>query len=580
MIEVRTLKAILFFAVLPLLMLSLGSGACSAARPARPLLMERDLSKCATAPGEYSISNRGIRADLLEKLLCSAKRLELQDVDILGDRWFMLREVGAELSALRVHFEGDLTFEGVRFLKRVDLRDCTFLGDTSFAGCVFAEAAFFWYDPLPEEGDKAPSVFRGRAEFEDTVFEGPVSFRGTAFGRCDFKGLRCAAQADFSSVKLLRNADFAGARFGGVAYFDHVILSGDYLRFWDAVFEQTASFEGMTDEGGHCLVYFAGARFKAWAYFNGARLSFLDLETRVHEPRDPMPLTDWPLPPGPTVFYGPVCFDGLVCGRADFTEAEFHDCASFLDSWFVQGALFDRVRFSGAVDFTGTVFPTVKSASMTVTLCGLTFNAPGGLSLESTHFGGPVLMSCGQLFNPRPLSCAWRDPRPKLLVATAETWKALEDIFAKADDLPGRCEASYQRRLSGGAPSGRATALLDVLSRRFWGYGFRPWRLIRWISVVFLIFTYAYWTQTKPMARQKAGRGGRWRRMRYALLFSLNTSCPWKPGYGYQRSLTPAFRTITSVQYVVFLVLLLCFTYVLSNTNPVMKMLASKLLGL
>jgi hypothetical protein len=97
------------------------------------------------------------------------------------------------------------------------------------------------------------------------------------------------------------------------------------------------------------------------------------------------------------------------------------------------------------------------------------------------------------------MDVAWHGTRVNTV--KPQTWTELASVFKRNSDLPGENEANYQKALL--SISSEPELLKQALARLswiFWGFGLRPVRLSFWLLIVYLVFSFVYWTQTGPIA--------------------------------------------------------------------------------
>ena len=172
----------------------------------------------------------------------------------------------------------------------------------------------------------------------------------------------------------------------------------------------------------------------------------------------------------------------------------------------------------------------------------------------------------------KPIQLEWTQIAGGTLVTgDSNTWGALERTFKASGDLESQNQAFFQKRLLS------KNSLTDVASRWFWGYGVRPFRLLFWILVVHLFFTWAYWTQTESLATGiRVPIQAQLARIKFAFDFSRRTALSWSFGFRNSRSVT--FKTLTLVNAMVIKLMVILFLISLSNVSPLLRELFGKLI--
>jgi uncharacterized protein YjbI with pentapeptide repeats len=470
----------------------------------------------------------------------------------------------------RSNFLGEVSFEGAvafddwfeasqaAFNKQARFDGVAFNRKASFSGTSFRDAASFAHSrfnfgstQLPESGAFEDTQFFGRADFSDTKFAGGVGFERAifqkdaaffeaGFERARFKDTFFAGKALFSGSTLTDTAIFQHTTFTGEAYLDRINAHAE-ARAGDLVFTE-AIMNGR--------LHFAGSRLHGISFAQ-------DHDVRLLQPSFP------------AVFEKSVDLSALDCDAADFTGAVFRDYADFKGASFRRFASFEGVSFGGDVNFFETEFPPAPPAPLAVGGDRL------GLDLDGVRFEKRVDLDVDQLLD----GGSWLRPaRPKLTTTDTATWATLEQAFKAAGDLHGRNEASYQRRLL--APSSdrvdREGRLANQISRIFWGYGLRPWRLAAWILVLQALFAAIYWTQTGSLAEGRDPREAQAYRVRFAIAFARRTALSW--GYGYENARTPAFKAIALGHSIGTKLLLLVLLRAMANQSPWLNDLLGRIL--
>jgi hypothetical protein len=178
-------------------------------------------------------------------------------------------------------------------------------------------------------------------------------------------------------------------------------------------------------------------------------------------------------------------------------------------------------------------------------------------------------LNWNQLVEDRPWLQTQKEARLNVVSSNPTTWYSLEEVFRRSNNLRGQNEALYQRRLL--SRKLRETVVensfSNYLSWLFWRYGVRPLRLMSWMAIVFLLFTWLYWTQSPNKG---------FRRVKTAIEFSIRNS--WKFNYGYERSRTPPFKVATLTHSFSSKILALLLLQVFANISPLLNSVLGKLL--
>jgi hypothetical protein len=305
------------------------------------------------------------------------------------------------------------------------------------------------------------------------------------------------------------------------------------------------------DDGKDRAMEFSGAAFAGRIYFQNSRLGKLSfspsaqaLGIKVEDQSNPSRQ-----PVSPTTIAGRSAFSGLRVSNADFSEVEFRDYADFSAARFskfisLQGAVFEQ-----EANFSYAGFPPVASSVL--------FN---GVQFQ------------------RPVRLEWRQIDGKVRIEGSDGWRRLEDAFKQSGELQGQNECSYRRQLAEGAEKEEWDKVSDKAAFWFWGYGLRPLRVLGWITLLYLLFSALYFTQTGALTA-RAGRWQTfWKRARFALTFALRSS--WSFSFGYQNAHTNLFRFFTSVNSIAVKVMLIFRFKAVTNLSPLLNDVVHKLVPL
>jgi uncharacterized protein YjbI with pentapeptide repeats len=431
--------------------------------------------------------------------------------------------------------EANLRFDNSIFKQQLVLQSCTVKHEARYKSALFREKV-----------SVSGSNFGASLAFDDCDFQEDVYFtsivgeelriaENISFTRAFIRG-----ELSFSFVTFGGQPDFTAANILGAVYIEYCKVGGD--AFFTDLNKDSASPAG--------VLYFEDTTFSERAYFNNSKLDILSFFPSAEDegPGELKSAATGVSPP--VVFNKRSIFTGLVCNHANFHEVEFRDYADFSDAQFAKNAHFSGASFEGDVSFFNARFPQLDS--------------PGQkLVLDRVHFSRGVILD-------------WTQINHSLNTKETETLKRIESAFKQSGDLAGQNEVMYQRRFLEGSQSGRWTRLLNRLDLAFWGYGVRPMRLFGWMMVLLAIFTIIYWTQTAALSDSNSKLRNAWKRLKFALAFSLRTAWTW--GYGYKNARTTTFKILTMVHSIGFKILLLCLVQAFANTSPLLNQLVGKLI--
>ena len=164
-------------------------------------------------------------------------------------------------------FEGVAIFSGVTFDKNVDFgniifhrdadfRDVTFYGEVSFKESIFKGDAIFSSGVAIFSGvtfnknvDFGNIIFHRDADFRDVTFYGEVSFKESIFkGDAIFRGSTFVNIADFSKTTFKRGVDFRKSIFRKYSSFSESAFEGDAI-FREVTLMEYVSFGGSIFNG-------------------------------------------------------------------------------------------------------------------------------------------------------------------------------------------------------------------------------------------------------------------------------------------------------------------------------------------
>jgi uncharacterized protein YjbI with pentapeptide repeats len=454
-----------------------------------------------------------------------------------------------------VKFKGFLNCEASIFASGVNFSNVSLIGDLSFSSATFGYSMTFYNTEFGGDTFFHNTFFGYRGvHFEASDFEGKVDFQNSnsqgqlIFYKVVFKNFVSFGKANLTS------GGFRDVFFQEDSYFGQISFLGE-LFFVSTVFLKNVFFSDLNkefkdSEVEESVLGFQSVDIRGHAYFDNSKIGTLKCATnKLLNKFDQSPQDSSPRPFfSPTVFGELASFRSLECNSADLSEAVFRNVADFSRAHFAKAADFSYVTFQNNADFRGADFPP-------------SYNS---LILKGVRFEKVVNLSWDQIKG--------------RVNAGGETWEDLEDAFKRSANLEGQNEAVYQRRLSEGYLKSGWDRVKNNVDKLFWGFGVRPFRLAGWITLLFLLFTFLYWSQTKALAVRER----RWRseidRLVFALRFSLRTT--WTLGYGFRNARTSTFKVLTLAHSLGFKLLLLCLLKVMANTLPLLNEIVSKLVKL
>jgi hypothetical protein len=450
-----------------------------------------------------------------------------------------------------------IPFGDTIFLGGANFSYSTFEADADFSNDTFAWGASFQGSTFKEDANFAAAIFQSGVSFSKAEFQGNALF---PFASVEVNKLKRErnTQCLFNNATFKKDLIFSNGTIEGSAYFSDTKFNGD-VYFIDL----NQSDDGQELQGN---LIFTQTEFLGRVYFTNAKVDMLSFFPKNRDKVADHSLSQYQETPSevptrltasPSTLAKRAKFTNLTCNGADFREVEFRDEVDFNYSRFLKTANFNNASFDGGVSFYGAEFPWARS------------------STEKYHF-----MEMGLFFDGVNLAKAtnlkWEQFDGKLNTKGSSTWKKLEELFKQSGDLEGQNEALYRRHIDEGHDLHGWAKRANRFEQWFWGYGVRPWRLVAWLLVGFLLLSVSYWTQTASLANNETRFQGQWKRIRAALEFSARTS--WTLGYGYRHSRTPLFKTITLIHSLGFKVMMLCLIKVLANISPLLNELIGKLL--
>ena len=419
------------------------------------------------------------------------------------------------------------------------------------SGARFADANF------RKEVIFSETSFVTRADFSRSIFHERALFRRMSIaGSTAFIGARFEKAAVFSASNVTGAMLFSGARFLGPAYFNRINTGtgaqvAGTVDFASAIFSQRVSFR---DSQFKLLLASHGA---------GARTGIQDEYQKLFG----IPVDDQELLVSAS-FEKAASFTRMRCRRCDFTGVEFLDESDFMGATFETAVSFADVTFGKTAAFDGAEFtPPIGDES----LGHLQYAAL--LTPDVTQFSATYLD--GVKFR-QDATLSWHQLDSRISPLSASTWASLDDFFHRGGDLESQNSAVYARAVDEARHiDGLAGRAVDRVQRYLWGYGTKPAYLFGWMALAFLLFTWAYWTQTGPLTEGRTRWHGIATRIGYALEFSLRTSLQF--GYGYTNARSQQFKVIAVTQTALLKLLFVLLIVSLSRTSPLLQQVVSRL---
>ena len=164
-------------------------------------------------------------------------------------------------------FDGNVHFNGLIFKVDANFSEAIFNGHVSFIKATFENDVDFISSAFKNDADFISSTFKRVARFIGVTFEGVTDFDRSTFKRvADFNGAIFNGNANFVSATFTGNADFKGTTFEAGAYFTWGTFNGPAF-FSNSTFKAGANFAGATFNEH---AFFSEATFKTGATFTGA----------------------------------------------------------------------------------------------------------------------------------------------------------------------------------------------------------------------------------------------------------------------------------------------------------------------
>jgi uncharacterized protein YjbI with pentapeptide repeats len=480
-------------------------------------------------------------ADFKEAL---ERKLAAADFDFRGVRFpdktfFRNFSFNTEADFNCAEFSADADFLGAEFTAGADFRSARFIADAYFVGAQFkAEATF-------SDVQFVNAYFTG-AQFIRAAFSG-----STFSASVDFSGAEFKDTADFGHTQI-EHASFMGTKFGGYFHFWHVRAEGAF--FVDAIFSGPTSFSFTRFRDGQ----FNGSKFSSMASFGSAEFVrgafFLTRFDRIAE------FTRTQFSESADFdnasFSADADFSGAFFGNASFARTRF-ETTQFNNTQFSSHADFRDAIFSGNVYFKQAEFAEKdavlvegpdgnnKQDIMHVSFAGARFRE--GVRFEENIFRHPALLSFAAAVFEKPERVNFQTValRPHWFVnvdsrkfnfinvdwgslgrrdAVRQGIKALEvndaanasrlltitfrQLAVNAEENNRYEEAAHFRFMSMNAGRIERGYIQNLFSLSWWywvlsGYGERVQRAFAVLLVIWLLFTFVYWSGNETWWRQK-----------------------------------------------------------------------------
>jgi uncharacterized protein YjbI with pentapeptide repeats len=447
-------------------------------------------------------------------------------------------------------FRGTFVADRTIFKNKVELMGAGFADSASFRGAEFHNTAQFLAGlrrsrdevksvPTFHDVDFEEAVFHRSANFIDVHFSGHtnfqfVQFQGDAnFGNCHFgAGPRLKATGPFYQTVFAGGVQFRSAEFGN-------------MKFWKTTFRQRTGFEDVVARD----LLFMLPSFYGPVDFSDSRIQRLEFHGWLPIESD-------------------VTFRGAIIGNAQFFNVLFVKGADFQGANFKSELAFRRSTFGGDVHFEEAAIPKT-------------------FTIGNCRFIKGLFANSEQMFLPSPRWAFWREETPTFefsrtfmvtddfaheelrAVDEIQSWRELQHGFNAAGNLEMENYALFHLRSADERRKVGWSRFRETISRWFWGFGVRPFRVLPWLAGVVFVFALLYRTQID-------GSLALWPAAKQAVMFSARTA--WEFRYGYQNSRTTFFRIATTVESVASKAIVALFAYALSRTSPLLNELLTRLI--
>jgi len=281
--------------------------------------------KGATFEGEANFNKINFKGDTNFGEVTFKGDTNFWEVIFYGCAYFNKINFKGDTNFEEVTFKGDTTFWEVIFYGCAYFNKINFKGYTTFGKANFVESAYFKEVNFKGDVSFEKATFKGYADFEKATFKGGTEFEKAIFkGDADFEAATFERGADFKEVTFKGDGGFEKVTFKGYAAFRKTIFKG-YVEFEKAIFVENADFKAATFEVG---VDFEKATFKGYTDFE--KVTFKG-GTEFEE----------------VTFKGNVDFDGAIFGKyADFLGTTFEGDANFKVKSFIKYVIFKKIRVS------------------------------------------------------------------------------------------------------------------------------------------------------------------------------------------------------------------------------------------
>jgi hypothetical protein len=526
-------------------------------------------------------------------------RLRLTDVTIKG-RLTIGREVGSKA-------EQDIFvepyFTGCDFEERVHINRCNFKNSFVVIGCNFhsgirimystlgkviitgkCSALAIWFSKIGGGNFVFTSVDQVGLMF--TTFDSYCSLGDSRFapdGHFDVVETAIEKDCNFAAAELPPAASSSQVKFGGKTDFTGAFV-GD-LSFSKCTFSEESNFNELNvphaDEATEpasadasasgsasapALRYpkqqgslsFDRVSFGGRASFNRSRLDQLSIGAKT----------------GKVYMVGvakEADFGALRCRDVSLVGVDFAGGVTFAGSTITHSFILQRVNFGKEVNIQGARFPNVARGRKSISRSGGAEIWPTGIVFGEILFGDAVRGQWKQLVQRKRLLV---DDKLKVASCPSESWFSLSDAFKRAGNLKGENEAAFRGHLAEGFEQ---NAWANWFSWAFWGFGYRPMRVVLWLTLATLGFACIYCRETDALAIGKPWLSGLFARYRFSVLFSARTA--WSLLYGYNNSKTLTVKILTVTQSILSKIMLICLLPAIANVSPLLNAIVGKFLG-
>ena len=525
------------------------------------------------------------------EISCRATRPCLPDDPFDTNLYSAKSEVHTKLHFLRVSFRKSdcatsfnadhVTFTGTLLLQDVEMDGAVLLSHTKFKGSLN-----WLFSTFHSRIDAEFSAFEGAdIGFYNCLFDGDVIFdRATILQKLRLRNNFFGARASFRYAILWSDLDLSGSDFKDAVVFSSLNPSWScdkpdcsaeekrQLRTQELVVKERKGNVISRIPAGALLL--RSVRFEGFPTFDGSRLAYLDARREVGNIQETHESADTKVVlyriPRLTVFDQGLDLRDLYCGRCSLAEAQIAGNVDFENAVFGHLLDVENMQISGSANFRKVTFPSFHEHPKKAYARPLQEYRSGD-DLEKSRDGlanWDGMYASGLVANVKTL-LKWEQVAGAIDLDDDDSLSKFEEIMKSNEDLSGQNEAAYYRQA---AITAKERTLWPSIQKFGWGYGHRPLWLSGWCGALILLFSAAYWSQTTGMKEAGKPLASQLRRLRFALLFSFKTSL--YPTWGYDNSLTARFKAITSIQSLLFKVLLALLLFSMANVSPLLKSLA------